>query len=131
MILVTIVIFLAGSAIELFGLLKLSDAISTLNTVSIIMLSFLIGIVVTRSYTKEFYEKLQWHLKSRTKPSEEVCNGAVMLTASFMLITPGPVSDLVGLFILIPATRELFKEFTLSWVNRKIDKGELYFFFKD
>jgi UPF0716 protein FxsA len=131
MILVTILIFLAGSVIELFGLLKLSDSISSLNTVSIIMLSFLMGIVVTRSYTKDFYEKLQWHLKSRTKPSEEIINGAVMFTASIMLVTPGPLTDLVGIFILIPATRELFKALTLSWVNRKIANGELYFFFKD
>jgi UPF0716 protein FxsA len=131
MIFVTIVIFLAGSAVELFGLLQLSSAISSLNTISIIMLSFLTGIVVSRSYGKEFYEKLQWHLKSRTKPSEEVCNGAVMLTASIMLITPGPISDLLGLLILIPATRGLFKGFTFSWVNRKIANGELYFFYKD
>jgi UPF0716 protein FxsA len=131
MILVTIVIFLAGSAIELFGLLQMSSSISTLNTISIIMLSFLVGVVVARSYGKEFLEKIQWHLKSRTRPSEEVLNGAVMVFASYMLITPGPISDVVGLFILIPATRDFFKGFTLSWVNRKIANGELYFFFKD
>ena len=131
MIFVTIIIFLAGSAIELFGLLQLSSSISTLNTVSIIMLSFLVGIVVARSYGKEFLQKIQWHLKSRTKPSEEILNGAVMVFASYMLITPGPITDLVGLFILIPATREFFKIFTISWINRKIANGELYFFFKD
>ena len=128
---ITIVIFLIGSAIELFGLLKLSDLISTLNTVSIIMFSFLVGIVITRAYGKEYLEKLQWHLKSRSKPSEEIVNGAVMVVASFMLMTPGPITDLVGLFILIPATRDFFKEFTFFWINRKIINGELYFFLKD
>lgn len=131
MIFVTIAIFLAGSAIELFGLLQMSSSISTLNTVSIIMLSFLMGIVVARSYGKEFLEKIQWHLKSRSKPSEEVLNGAVMVIASYMLITPGPITDLLGLLILIPATRDFFKGFTLSWVNRKIANGDLYFFFQD
>jgi len=131
MIFVTIAIFLAGSVIELFGLLQMSSSISTLNTVSIIMLSFLVGVVVARSYGKEFLEKIQWHLKSRSKPSEEVLNGVVMVFASYMLITPGPITDVLGLLILIPATRDFFKGFTLSWVNRKIANGELYFFFKD
>ncbi len=131
MIFVTIAIFLVGSAIELFGLLQMSSAISTLNTVSLIMLSFLVGIVITRSYSKEFLDKLQWHLKSRSKPSEEVVNGAVMVLASYMLITPGPISDIIGLFIMIPATREFFKEYTLSLVNKKIAAGEMHFFFKD
>ncbi len=131
MIFVTIAILLAGSAVELFGLLQVSSSISTLNTVSITMLSFLVGVVVARSYGKEFLEKIQWHLKSRTKPSEEVLNGVVMVCASYMLITPGPITDILGLFILIPVTRDLFKGLTLSWVNRKIANGEMYFFFKD
>jgi len=54
-----------------------------------------------------------------------------MVVASFMLMTPGPITDLVGLFILIPATRDFFKEFTFFWINRKIINGELYFFLKD
>ncbi len=129
--LITIAIFLVGSAIELFGLLQVGAALSTLNTISIIMLSFLIGVVVARSYGKEFLEKIQWHLKSRSKPSDEILNGTVMVVASYMLITPGPITDIIGLFILIPATRDFFKEFTLSWVNKKIANGDLYFFFKD
>ena len=40
----------------------------------IIMFSFLVGIVITRAYGKEYLEKLQWHLKSRSKPSEEIVN---------------------------------------------------------
>ena len=131
MIFITVAVFLIVSLIELFGLLQISIVLSTLNTISIIMLSFLVGVVIARSYGKEFLDKIQWHLKSRSKPSEEVLNGTVMVIASYMLITPGPITDTLGLFIMIPATRSFFKDLVLFLVNRKIGNGELYFFFKD
>ena len=46
-------IFALGTGIELYGLKYVSDGISILNTVSLIMFTFLVGIVVSRSYGKE------------------------------------------------------------------------------
>ncbi len=129
--LVTIIFLLGLSGVELLGLLELSESISSLNTISIIMLTFLVGVVIARSYGKEFFEKLQWHLKSRSEPSHEALNGAVMVAGSYCLITPGPLTDFIGLFILIPATRIFIKDMTLSWMNKKIANGDLYFFYKD
>ena len=93
-------IFALGTGIELYGLKYVSDGISILNTVSLIMFTFLVGIVVSRSYGKEVFEKMQRQLKSREAPGDEALNGAVMGVASMLLITPGVVTDLVGLFII-------------------------------
>ncbi len=128
----TISLFFAlGTALELFGLKVVSDAISIVNTLNLIMLSFLIGVVVGRSWGKHYFEKMQWHLKSRTLPNDEVLNGTVMTIASMLLITPGVVTDFLGLLILIPFTRGIFKEITLDLVKKKISRGELFFFFRN
>ena len=55
--------FALGTGIELYGLKFVSDSISILNTVSLVMLTFLIGIVISQSYGKEVFEKMQRHLK--------------------------------------------------------------------
>lgn len=123
--------FAAGTAIELYLLSQLSQLIDILNTISLVMFTFLIGGIVGRSWGKENFEKLQWHLKSQTLPSNEVLNGAVMATSSVLLITPGIITDLIGVLILFPVSRGIFKEIALSLVKRKISRGELYFFFKD
>ena len=122
--------FAVGTALELYGLKWLSGYISILNTFNLVMLTFLIGVVVGRSWGKEAFEKMQWHLKSRTLPEKDVLNGAVMAVASMLLITPGIVTDVLGLLILIPIFRGVFKDVALDLVKRKISRGELYYFFK-
>ena len=124
-------IFALGTGIELYGLKYVSDGISILNTVSLIMFTFLVGIVVSRSYGKEVFEKMQRQLKSREVPGEEALNGAVMGVASMLLITPGVVTDLVGLLIMTPLTRGIFKKVALDITKDRIQTGQPYFFFKD
>ena len=74
--------FAVGTGVELFLLKLVSDYISVVNTLSLIMLTFLIGIVVGRSYGKEYFDKMQWHLKSRSIPEDEAVDGAVMSVAN-------------------------------------------------
>jgi UPF0716 protein FxsA len=121
--------FAVGTAVEILGLKWISDHISILNTVNLIMLTFLVGIVVGRSWGKHYFEKMQWHLKSRTLPEEEVLNGAVMTIASMLLITPGIVTDTIGFLILIPIFRGVFKDLARSFMKKKIANSQLHFFF--
>ncbi|HIE42291.1 MAG TPA: FxsA family protein [Nitrospinaceae bacterium] len=124
-------VFALGTGIELYGLKFVSDSISILNTVSLIMLTFLIGIVVGRSYGKEVFERIQRQLKSREAPGDEILNDTVMGVASMLLITPGVVTDIIGFLIMIPVTRGIFKQIALNISNDRIQSGQSYFFFKD
>ncbi len=131
MSLLVVLCFAVGTSIEIYLLGWLSGVISTINTFSITMLTFLIGIVVGRSWGREFFDKMQWHLKSRTIPNDEVLNGAVMALASMMLITPGIVTDTVGFFILFTKTRWIFRKLAANYVQKRINTGEQYYFFKN
>ena len=123
--------FAIGTGIELYGLKWVSESISIINTISLVMFSFLVGIVVSRSYGNECFERIQRSLKSHENPTDEVLNGAVMSLCSMLLITPGVVTDTVGLLIMIPATRGIFKNIALNLTRKKIQTGQQYFFFKD
>ena len=124
-------LFAIGTGIELYGLKWTSESLSIINTVSLIMLTFLIGIVVSRSYGNECFERIQRSLKSREAPAENVVNDAVMSLASMLLITPGVVTDVIALLIMLPATRDLFKGMALNLTMKRIQAGQSYFFFKD
>jgi len=123
--------FAIGTGIELYGLKWTSESLSIINTVSLIMLTFLIGIVVSRSYGNECFERIQRSLKSREAPSDDVLNGALMSLCSMLLITPGVVTDVIAFLIMIPATRGLFKDMALNLTKKRIQSGQTYFFFKD
>ena len=123
--------FALGTGIELYGLKWISESISIMNTISWIMFSFLVGIIVSRSYGDECLERIQRSLKSREAPVDDVLNGAVMSLCSMLLITPGLITDTIGLLIMIPATRGLFKGMALNFTQKRIQAGQQYFFFKD
>ena len=122
--------FAIGTGIELYGLKWTSESLSIINTVSLIMLTFLIGIVVSRSYGNECFERIQRSLKSREAPADDVLNGAVMSLCSMLLITPGVVTDMIALLIMIPTTRGLIKGMALKLAEKRIQSGQTYFFFK-
>jgi UPF0716 family protein affecting phage T7 exclusion len=51
--------------------------------------------------------------------------------SGMFLITPGVITDVVGILIVLPFTRFIFKDITESIVKKKISNGELHYFFKD
>ena len=131
MSLAVVLFFAIGTLCEVYLLTIVSGYISIMNTLSLIMFTFLVGNVVGRSWGKECFEKMQWHLRSRTVPGDEVLNGSVMALSGMFLVTPGVITDLIGVFILFPMTRGVFKGIAESLVKKKITNSDLYYFFKD
>jgi len=127
---ITVVLFFViGSLFEMASLIWISTIIGSLNTISLIMFSFLIGVVVSRAYGRDWFDKIQWHLKSGTLPEDEIVDGSVMAFASILLRTPGLITDTIGFIIIIPFLRSPFKDMTLGMMKKKIAKGEPWFFF--
>ena len=131
MSLAVVLFFGIGTLCEVYLLTLVSGYISIMNTLSLIMFTFLVGNIIGRSWGKEYFEKMQWHLKSRSVPADDVLNGAVMALSGMFLVTPGVITDVIGVLILFPITRSIFKDIAESLIKRKIMNGELYYFFKD
>ena len=127
---VAYILLTVGTAVEIISLTWLGTQISVLNTISFTMLTLLLGVINGRSYGEEWYEKIQWHLKSGTLPSDDVLNGTVMNVGSKLLLTPGLVTDILGFLIIFPQTRFIAKNITMSFFKKKMSRREQWFFFK-
>ena len=125
------IVLTLGTTVEILSLTWLGTQISVLNTISVTMLTLLLGVINGRSYAEEWYEKIQWHLKSGTEPSDDVLNGTVMNVGSKLLLTPGLVTDVLGFLIIIPQTRFISKSIALKLFKSKMQRREQWFFFKD
>ena len=126
-----VLFFAIGTFAEMYLLTIVSASISVINTLSLIMFTFLIGNIINRSWGKEYFDKMQWHLRSRSVPGDDILNGSVLALSGMFLITPGVITDAVGILIVLPFTRFIFKDITESIVKKKISNGELHYFFKD
>jgi UPF0716 protein FxsA len=123
------ILLIVTTVVEIFSLTWLGTQISVLNTISFTMFTLLLGVINGRSYGEEWYEKMQWHLKSGTLPSDDVVNGAVMNVGSKLLLMPGLVTDVLGLLIVFPKTRFIAKSIALNLFKKKLSRREQWFFF--
>ena len=94
--------------IEIYLLIKIGSQIGAISTIILIFTTAIIGIY----YAK--YEGLNT-LKSAIKqtvqnkiPIYEIVSGAALAFASLLLILPGFLTDIIGLFIIFPWTRKMF-----------------------
>ncbi len=123
--------FILLGGVEIASLVITAQYISTINTVSLIMFTLLVGVILGRSYDEEWWQKIQWHLRSREAAPEEVLDGAVMILGSKLLMTPGVVTDVIGLIMTFPKTRFIARNMARNLLKKRIAEGKNYFFFKD
>ena len=94
--------------IEIYLFIKIGSYIGAFNTISLIVITAVIGIIYARY---EGFNTLKSGITQLTKnelPFYEIISGAALAFAALLLILPGFATDLIGLLIIFPPTRRLF-----------------------
>jgi len=109
---------------ELFILIKAGGAIGTLNTVAIVIVTGVIGASFARSQGAQIITKIKTQLSQGQLPGEDLLEGAMILAGGILLVTPGFITDLVGLSLLFPPTRKLYANLTFNYFKKKFESGQ-------
>ena len=94
--------------IEIYLFIKIGSQIGAFNTISLILITALLGVWYARY---EGFNTLKSGISQLMKneiPIYEILSGAALAFAALLLILPGFATDLIGLFLIIPITRKLF-----------------------
>ncbi len=113
-------LFLAFTIIpvlEIYLLIKLGSFLGALNTVIIVILTGIIGAYLAKLEGLHTMTKVREALNRGEMPAEGMLDALLILVAGIVLLTPGFLTDIAGLVILIPQTRVLFKR----WLRKKFD----------
>ena len=108
--------------IEIYLFIKIGSQIGAFNTISLIFITALIGIIYAR------YEGLNTLKSGITQiikneiPSYEIISGAAIAFAALLLIVPGFATDLLGFILIFPITRKLIFGKFLNKFKVKSDK---------
>jgi len=103
--------------IEIYFLIKIGSYLGAFNTVLIVILTAFLGALLARYQGFQTMLRVRESLERGEMPAEELLDALLILLAGIVLLTPGFLTDLAGLMILIPATRLKFKR----WLRRKFD----------
>ena len=104
--------------IEIYLLIKLGTFLGALNTVIIVILTGIIGAYLARLEGLHTMIKVRDGLNRGEIPAEEMLDALLILVAGILLLTPGFLTDMAGLLILIPQTRVMLKR----WLRKKFDE---------
>ena len=114
-------LFLAFTIIpvlEIYLLIKLGTFLGALNTVIIVILTGIIGAYLAKLEGLHTMTKVREALNRGEMPAEGMLDALLILVAGIVLLTPGFLTDMAGLLMLIPQTRLLFKR----WLRKKFDE---------
>jgi UPF0716 protein FxsA len=103
--------------IEIYLLIKIGSYLGAFNTVVIVILTAFLGALLARYQGFQTMLRVRESLERGEMPAEELLDALLILLAGIVLLTPGFLTDLAGLVILIPTTRLTFKR----WLRKKFD----------
>jgi UPF0716 protein FxsA len=102
-------LFLIVPAAELYLILKVGDTIGIGWTFLLLVVDSLLGSVLLRSQGRAVWRRFNSILAEGRVPHREVMDGVLVIFGGALLITPGFLTDIVGLFLLVPPTRAIVR----------------------
>ena len=110
--------------LEIYLFIKIGSEIGAFNTISLIFITAIIGIMYARYEGLNTIRSGFSQLVKNEVPAYEIISGAAIAFAALLLILPGFATDLVGFLIVFPVTRKLFfKKFSKNFQKKKNEKN--------
>jgi UPF0716 protein FxsA len=120
-----VLLFTLVPALEIYILIRVGALIGPLNTLLTIVLTGILGAYYARRQGFRIIRRIRQKLEEGDLPGNELVNGFMLLLGGALLLTPGFLTDLLGLSSIYPPTREVLKRVVKAYLNRKIKQGEI------
>jgi len=106
-VLITIILI---PIIEIYLFIEIGGQIGAFNTISLIFITAIIGVIYARYEGLNTLRSGFSQLIKNEAPIYEIISGAAIAFAALLLIVPGFATDLFGFLLIFPLTRKLFFE---------------------
>lgn len=118
--LLLILLFIVVPLAELYVILQVGDAIGAVPTLLILVADSLLGAVLLRNQGRTVWRQFNGALAEGRMPHRELFDGVAVISGAALLLTPGFLTDFVGLLLLIPPTRALLRRLAAGWLGRRL-----------
>lgn len=123
-----LLLFILVPFIELVILIFLGDHIGFWPTFALIVLMGIVGFLMVRSQGFSVIQRIKADVFAGAPPAQALIDGLLVFAGGLLLITPGLITDIVGLLLLFPMSRIKISKILTPWVLDKIFKsGSKYF----
>ena len=104
--------------LDVMLLVVLATRLGPVPTVAIVVLTALLGLLLVRAEGRHTSSKLRQKVARGDVPTDELLDGGLLLIAGALMLTPGLVTDVVGLLFVLPPSRYVIRGATKRYVVR-------------
>jgi UPF0716 protein FxsA len=108
---------------ELYLLIKIGGMIGAFNTVLVIFITAMVGAYLAKSQGLIVFTQIQQAIAEGRPPGDELLHGLFILLGGFTLLTPGFITDFLGLSMLVPPIRVVYIQIAKQIIRNKIETG--------
>ena len=126
-----IALFVAMPLIELWVLVTLGNRIGWLETIALVFVTGVIGAWLARAQGFQTLVAIQRDMAAGVMPAPRLMDGVMILVAGALLITPGILTDVVGFLLLVPATRQIIRNYMRIKLEKKLREGSVSFTYRE
>lgn len=118
-----IALFVVVPFVELYFIIQVADVIGAPYTVLVLIGASVIGSVLLRSQGRAAWRRFNEAMGEGRMPHSEVLDGILIVFGGAFLITPGFVTDVLGLALLLPPVRAGARRLLVRALGRRLLVG--------
>jgi len=98
-----------------------------LNTVAIVIITGIVGASLAKSQGLAILSSIQNDLNKGSLPANQLIHGLLVFGGGLLLLTPGFLTDVLGLSMVFPGTRHALVAFLKGYFEKGIQSGNIKF----
>src|SRR5690242_1493589 len=102
-----VILFIVIPIVELYVIIQVGEAIGILPTLALLLADAVGGSLLLKHQGRGAWRRFNEAIAARRFLGKEVVDGVLIVIGGTLLLTPGFITDVVGLFFLVPPTRAL------------------------
>lgn len=118
-------LFVVVPVLELVLLIRLGAVVGLWPTLGLVLVTGAAGAALARAEGFKVVLQLQRELAAGRPPAQPVLDGVSILLAGVLLITPGVLTDVAALALLVPFSRRWIQRRVRSHLERQVRAGAL------
>ena len=120
-----LILLISIPLVEIYLFIKVGSYIGAFSTISLILLTAIIGVIYARYEGFNTLKSGVSQLIKNQLPIYEIISGAALAFAALLLILPGFATDLIGFLLIFPFTRKLlFRKVTNNYSDQNNKKQD-------
>ena len=119
-------LFTTVTLLELSILIPLGQAIGLFPTIALVLGTAILGASLAKRQGVTIWRRIQQELSSGQLPQDSLLDGLAVLIAGAFLLTPGVLSDIAGILLLLPPTRAPFKAIAKKYGQKMLESPDVH-----